>query len=258
MAEEVKAEGTDTAKPGVLPIDKMAAQMYPEKTETKKVEAEAKVEESDAVSKEVVVDEAEVAKAASDAAKVDEKKEESAKDDSTKSDTADQGLSLKHSDGSPLDKAQFDELVTFAKEQKLSQEQAQKLLERESAIVSQFKKAEADRLEAEKPYGEAWQKREAEWRAAAMKDTEIGGTPEKFAENAELAKRAISSFGDKQMMDFLNASGLGSHPMAIRMFSRIGRLTQEGKLKTGGQPGNGKPRSPEERMYPNMFKSQEQ
>lgn len=44
---------------------------------------------------------------------------------------------------------------------------------------------------------------------------------EKLPENLHLAQRAFNKFGDKDLLNFLNETGLGNHPSLLKAFHRI-------------------------------------
>ena len=80
---------------------------------------------------------------------------------------------LKLPEGALLSAARLEEISNFAKSKKLSQEDAQTLVERENAVVADYAKAQSDSFEASK----------AAWFEEAKNDPEIGG--ENFAKSAE-------------------------------------------------------------------------
>lgn len=136
---------------------------------------------------------------------------------------------LKLPEGSKLSKAQADEIAAYAKEQGLSQDQAQKQLERESKLVEGF---EAQSLE---------QLKEAtgQWLEAVKTDKEIGG--EGFSRNAELAKRVVTRFGTPEFKAELERTGLGNHPELVRTFVRIGQSMSDDQFVMPGTQSTSKP-----------------
>lgn len=57
-----------------------------------------------------------------------------------------------------------------------------------------------------------------------------------FDERIDLAVRAVETFGGKELVQWLDQTGLGDHPMFVKMFANIGMQMQE-SLATGGQSG---------------------
>jgi flagellar biosynthesis GTPase FlhF len=136
---------------------------------------------------------------------------------------------LKLPEGSKLSKADADEIAAYAKEQGLSQEQAQKQLERESKLVEV---GEARSLEKLK-------EATGQWLEAAKTDKEIGG--EAFPKNAELAKRVVTRFGTAEFKAELERTGLGNHPELVRTFVRIGQAMSDDQfIMPGTQPNQQK------------------
>jgi hypothetical protein len=136
---------------------------------------------------------------------------------------------LKLPEGSKLSKAQADEIAAYAKEQGLSQDQAQKQLERESKLL--------DGLEAKNL--EQLKEATGQWLETVKTDKEIGG--EGFAKNAELAKRVVTRFGTPEFKAELERTGLGNHPELVRVFVRIGNSMSDDQFIMPGTQSNPKP-----------------
>lgn len=136
---------------------------------------------------------------------------------------------IKAPEGSLLSAAQLEALASYAKEQKLTNEQAQALANREHGAIKSF---------VENQQQELAKKSEA-WKVEASKDAEIGG--EAFGKNAELAKRVLAKFGNPTINKFLDDTGYGNHPDVIRVFARLGKAMSEDSLVLPGtQVGGGK------------------
>ena len=131
-----------------------------------------------------------------------------------------------------------DEVLEFAKSHKLSPEQTQVLLDREAVIMTNQAKSQAQYIENQKSV----------WAAAAKADPEIGG--EKFAENLTQAQR-IYKLAPPSIQKYLEDSGLGSHPDAIKWFAKIGKMGLADKLVPGGSESHGEKKSAAERLYAN-------
>lgn len=134
------------------------------------------------------------------------------------------------------DKAQtvFSEV---ARELNLTQEAAQKVLDKMGPVI-------AGR------HAEALTQAKAQWVEAAQTDKEYGG--EKLAENLSVAKKALDQFGTPELRTLLNESGLGNHPEIIRAFFRAGKAISEDKFvpATGDGPKGAK--DPAKALYPNQ------
>jgi hypothetical protein len=109
-----------------------------------------------------------------------------------------------------------------AKEANLSQDAAQKLLDK----VAPALQARAD---------EQIKAVHQQWTEASTADKEFGG--EKLKENLGIARKALDQFGTPELKTFLEASGLGSHPEVIRMLYRTGKAISEDKFVSGAPGG---------------------
>jgi len=147
-----------------------------------------------------------------------------------------QAYALKLPEGSPLEAAQLEKIASYAKEQGLSEEQAQKLVERESAAVSGF-------VESQK---EIVKKQVDAWMADTKSDKEIGG--DAFNQNVELAKRVVQKYGSPSLQQALNETGLGNHPELVRFCLRIGKSMADDQLVLPGAQSGGR-KSAEEIFY---------
>ena len=124
-------------------------------------------------------------------------------------------------EGVKLESEDLEAFTGFAKELNLSQEQAQKLLERDLAV----RKSIEERVNAE---ADAAIKG---WLEAARADKEYGG--ERFDANIAVARKALEAFGTPELKAMLDSSGLGNHPEAIRFMYRVGKAISEDKLVLG-------------------------
>jgi hypothetical protein len=116
-----------------------------------------------------------------------------------------------------LDPKTVDNVIAFAKERGLTPEQAQGILDRESLNRTSY--ADAVKQEAESV--------KKTWTDTALKDPEIGGTPEKLKESAELSKRVLQRYATQEFVKTLETTGFGNHPELVRVFARIGKEMRE-------------------------------
>tara|TARA_R110002074_G_scaffold35824_1_gene97612 strand:+ start:125 stop:748 length:624 start_codon:yes stop_codon:yes gene_type:complete len=126
------------------------------------------------------------------------------------------------------------EYHTFAKENGLTQEQAQRGVD----MVAQMKQAEMTQ----------WVDQQKSWVDDAKKDAEYGG--DKFEENIAVAVKARDSFGTPEFNEMLDSSGLGNHPEMIRFLSRVGKQISEDGVVVGGSSISNQTR--EAVLYPSM------
>lgn len=139
-------------------------------------------------------------------------------------------------DGVQLDANATSAFSDVAKELNLTQDAAQKVLDKMGPVL-------AGR------HVEALNQAKAQWVEGAKSDKEFGG--EKFGENLAVAKKAIDKFGTPELLKLLNESGLGSHPEVIRVFYRAGKAISEDRFVTGGASTNVEA-DPAKRLFPNQ------
>lgn len=128
---------------------------------------------------------------------------------------------LKLPDGSALEASHLETTATFAKELGLSNEHAQKLAERESSIVNEH----VDSLMSQH------QAQVKQWADDVRADKEIGGSHLESSVNA--ARKVLQRFGNAELTQELEKSGMGNHPEVIRFLSKVGKAMAE------DQPGGG-------------------
>lgn len=174
---------------------------------------------------------------AGESAKADPPKDEPAE---SKPDAAE--LELKLPDGmtpGPM----LEAFKPLAKELGLDTGKAQKLVD---LYVQQHQAAlEAQRMQVEQEV--------KGWAESARKDPEMGGA--NFDASLKAGLKAIHRFGDQELKDILNTSGLGNHPALMRFAAKVGRAIAEDSI--GGAVRSGAPANTEEaqlrKLYPSMF-----
>lgn len=148
----------------------------------------------------------------------------------------DKDYSVDVPENSRLSEADRERIESYAKDQGLSKEAAQKLVEQES--------------QARDEYFEGLQTQHKEmvgkWAESIKTDKELGG--ENYAKNIELAKRVAHKFGTEKFLHDLDASGYGNHPEVVRVFARIGRAMSNDELVRSGSQAGGD-RSMEDIFY---------
>lgn len=115
-----------------------------------------------------------------------------------------------------------------AKELNLSQDAAQKVLDKMAPVI-QAKQAKV--LEGVK----------AEWGQQSSTDQEFGG--EQLAGNLDVAKKSLDAFGTDALRSLLHESGLGNHPEVIRFMFRAGKAISEDSYVGSSQGAEGTSRS---------------
>ena len=132
---------------------------------------------------------------------------------------------LKLPKDSVLDTAHLERIAAEAKARGLSNEEAQALVERDNGLFGVFAQEEKARVEGYI----------AGWLEESKNDKEIGGA--NFPKNAELSFRVIKKYGTPELVKFLEDTGLGNHPEAVRIFVKIGNLMGADKFEPAGAPG---------------------
>lgn len=128
-------------------------------------------------------------------------------------------------EGVTLDQGLLDQFTPLAKEMGLKPEQAQQL-------VNLYAKAQQD---AAKAYEQSVQQMEAGWRDAMKNDPVYGGP--KYEATVADAKKAVARFEAEirdpstpdatPLKDFFNETGVGSHPVMVKLMASIGRKIAE-------------------------------
>lgn len=147
---------------------------------------------------------------------------------------------LKMPDGIALDPEVMAKYEPLFRENNLTNEAAQKLVDQ----FANDKKAEVEAANA------ALVKQHDEWLGACKSDTEFGG--QKFDENIKHAQSFLARYGTPELKQFLNKTGAGSHPELVRAFVRAGKAMAEDTIVTGKTTAP--PKSPALQIFPSMQK----
>lgn len=142
----------------------------------------------------------------------------------TKPAAAPEKYEFKAPEGTEYDSEILDAFTGAAKEANLSQDAAQKLIEKMAPAIAA---RQADQVQAI----------HKEWLDASTADTEFGG--EKLAENLGVARKALDNFGTPDLRKLLDETGLGNHPEVIRFMYRAGKAISEEKFVGGAARGTG-------------------
>lgn len=132
-------------------------------------------------------------------------------------------------EGVQLDEGDLAKFTEIAKELKLPQDQASKLvglaIQREQARAEAF----ASQVEA--------------WGNEVKADKEIG-TPEALA----IAQKAIA-LGPPELKGLLDSTGMGNHPVVVRWAHAVGKALSEDKFIAGRGEGQAQTKTLESRLY---------
>lgn len=132
---------------------------------------------------------------------------------------------FKAPDGREFDAEVINIFSEVAKELNLPQKAAQKMLDKVGPIIEQ---RQVQQIEAMRN----------EWAQTSMADKEFGG--EKLKENLSVAKKALDQFGNPQLRELLEKSGLGNHPEVIRFMFKAGKAISEDRYVGPSQGAGGK------------------
>lgn len=130
-------------------------------------------------------------------------------------------------EGVELDTEALKDFEPVARDLNLTNEQAQKLVGAYQKILAGVQQRQA----------EAWQAQTEQWAADVKADKEIGG--DKLTANLSAAQRALEKFGDPELKEYLDSTGLGNHPALVKAFIKVGKAMSEDKVVTGGHESGG-------------------
>lgn len=178
----------------------LAAKLYPSMTEHAKAEAGKADDWLARLAREVK--EADNDKA--NAADTDDKKDGGATDSKSKS----AGAPTEYKDftlpeGQTVDTETAIDFKAVSKEYGLTQEQAQKLVDMQASLASKQVKHMTDQ----------WNNVQKEWRT---KSTQEFGQPD-----IDAAKSLVRQYGDRELTEAIESSGMGNHPAFIRFLTKI-------------------------------------
>lgn len=120
-----------------------------------------------------------------------------------------------------------------AKELGLTQEVAQKMLDKIAPVLHERTKQQLEDT-ARTTYDE--------WVAQSTGDKEFGG--EKLKENLSVAQKFVQSFGTPELEALLETHRLGDHPEIIRVFYRAGKAISQDRYVGGASPKSSNPAGP--------------
>lgn len=156
-----------------------------------------------------------------------EKPAEESDDEKQKQEGAPEKYEFTAGEGVELDTEALKDFEPVARDLNLTNEQAQKLVDAYPKILAGVQQRQA----------EAWQAQTEQWAADVKADKEIGG--DKLTANLSAAQRALEQFGDPELKEYLDTTGLGNHPALVKAFIKVGKAMSEDKVVTGGHESGG-------------------
>lgn len=148
-------------------------------------------------------------------------------------------------EGMALDPELVGPFQDAAKAANLSQAGAQRMVDFGMKVVEKtlqgFQDAHVERVE--------------QWVVQAKADPEVGGR--NFESNVKLAQSVIAKFGDAEVKEAFESTGIGNHPALLRLFARIGKASAEGGFVAGqGTSEPGAPVNREQALVQRMEREQ--
>lgn len=225
----------ETPPPVVVPPTK-AEILFPPKPEEKKIEEAPKPDAAkDAADKTLADDKAKKEQETKDAA---DKVAKEAADKLAAEKAA--AYDLKAPEGVELDKDSVKAYADVAKEAAVTPEQAQKLLD-------WYAKTSQEKGSAQM---KVWEDTNKAWVDQAKSDKEYGGA--KFDASLKTAKTALAKFGNAQLTEALQVTGMGNHPEMVRFLVKVASAIAEDKPGTGVDGGKAGPQDIAKLLFPNQ------
>jgi hypothetical protein len=142
-------------------------------------------------------------------------------------------------EGIELEKENVEQFTTLAKELKLTQDQAQKFVDLQTALAQKTAQAALQQFEELKET----------WKHDTLKV--LGKDAQK---QLAFAATARNRFATEALSDYLEASGLGNHPAMVQFFISVGKAMSEDTF-TEGKHRTATAKTAAEILYPTMNKS---
>lgn len=223
MPPEVTVEETTEVKEEVVEEvvkteSEVAKDTYQDKTKTEEVKEETEIEPKKEAPKE-------------------EAKEDKGEQEETEG--REDNVTLTLSKDSPLDDTALKNVTEFAKENKLTQEAAQAILEREES-------AESSRAEKQLADHDVLV---TDWTKKIEDHPTYGG--DKLKEATLIANRPLVKFGSEEMTAFLETSGFSNHPAVFEYHHKLGLAMGDDGFIKGEKVLEKTPEKPAaHKMYP--------
>lgn len=135
---------------------------------------------------------------------------------------------FKAPEGVAFDQEVIKSYADAAKELGLTQEAAQKMLDKIAPVLHERNSKQLEE-NAKAVY--------EQWREQSTGDKEFGG--EKLTENLSVAQKFVKSFGTPELETLLESHHLGDHPEIIRVFYRAGKAISQDRYVGGSSPKSG-------------------
>lgn len=147
---------------------------------------------------------------------------------------APESYDFKAPEGKAYDAAVLEPFAAAAKEANLTQDAAQKLLDKMAPALVERQQTQVKAVQDG-------------WLASSRVDKEFGG--DKLAENLAVAKKGLDTYASPELKTLLNETGLGNHPEVIRLMFKVGQSLKEDSFVTGSATKG--PADIAKSLYPN-------
>lgn len=150
---------------------------------------------------------------------------------------------LKLPEDTLFDPAALEGIGAFARDLGLTQEEAQKLVERDNALLGEFTK-HIDTVRQT-----AWADQVKQWADTVQADPELGGA--NFQQTKFYADKFMRTFATPAFREAVEKTGFGNHPELVRVIAKAGRMLGEDQPPTSGG-GDGTHKDPAKILFPSM------
>lgn len=178
--------------------------------------------------------------AGKEAEKKEELKEEEKATEESAKEEANEEIKLTLPEHSFITEEHLEKIKTLAKEENLTQEQAQKRIEADNDLIASF-------LTDEKTRKVQIDLAADEWRKQAESDKEIGG--ERLKETVALATLAVNKLGSPKFKEMIETWRYGDNPEFLRFASKVGKLLKEDSFERGKTAPIPRDVRPADKMY---------
>lgn len=244
MAEEEVKE-TEEVKEEVSE-ESIKDKMYPDKSEKDETPEDKKDEETKEEKKETDAEEEKETDAEEEKADDEEKSEDKSKEQEETKEEKEQELELTLSKDSPLNEESLEKMLEFAKENKLSNDEAQLYLELKEEGASEILDGQ---VTEKKAIVEKWDK--------DMKShKEFGG--DDYEEHQVISRKVLDRFDvDGELTKFFDETGLWNNPALFSFRHALGMAMSDDKFVDGKPKIVKQEKSMKENWYPNEVTKKE-
>jgi len=160
----------------------------------------------------------------------------------TQETTAPEKYELKLPENALIKADQIEKVSAFAKQNNLTNDQAQALLNQRNEGVADYLASEKARIAELNDKG---------WAQELLKDKEFGGE-ENLKKNGELAAQAATEWFGEEFVTLIKQMGINHHPLLFKGLVRLAKASESDRLVHGNTQSNGAEKRAADIMYPTM------